>query len=156
MKKRLSYSMFLVALMLLASDSGSPRQRHPHLTLCDIVASPKRYGGNEVTVRATYRVAFEASQLYCLSCIKSGGVWAEFENSDAGSKAAANVRNRVHSLGTLNGTFTGVFQYGERYGQMGAYRFRFTIRRVARLETIDHVGLPPETMANNSLSRVCQ
>ena len=154
MDKRISLFALCVALALVASDSGSTKQED--LTLCDIVASPDKYNGTEVTIRGTYRVAFEASQLYCLSCLKSGKVWVEFERSDAGSKAAADIRSRVLSLGTVNGIFTGVFQSGGAYGHLGSYNFQFTIQRAKHIQTIDHAGLPPETMDANSRSKVCQ
>jgi hypothetical protein len=151
-KKILRRGLFTI-LVFVSSDLGSAKQSH--LSICDLVASPEKYAGKEATIRGTYRVAFEASQLYCLSCLESGKVWAEFDDSDAGSKAAAAIKNRVHSLGTVNGTFSGILQGGGRYGHMGDYGFQFTIREATHLDIVDRAGLPPESMARNSLQRVC-
>jgi len=37
-------------------------KRDPPLSLCEVLASPERYTGKTVTVRATYRIAYEVCQ----------------------------------------------------------------------------------------------
>jgi len=102
-------------------------------------------------------VAFQASQLYSLSCPDSGPVWVEFENSDAGSKAAGAIRQRVHTLGTVSGVFTGVFQHPGRYGHLGDYPYQCNVTKTEQLRTIDRKGLPPpgEKRIGTSAADVC-
>jgi len=91
MDRRIRDSALLMLLLFSASNPASTNQPRP--TVCDVLSSPGKYEGKEVTIRGIYRVAFEASQLYSLSCPDSGPVWVEFENSDAGSKAAGRIKS---------------------------------------------------------------
>lgn len=56
----------------------------------------------------------------------------------------------MQSLGTVSGTFTGIFHGRGRYGHLGDYPFQLTISRVQHPQTIDHAGLPPETVARKT------
>ena len=158
--------MFLLACFLIqtgasGSECGKPtglRQSSRPMPLCDILRSSSHYDGQRVVVFATYRVGFEASELYCLSCSERGGAWVEFDSLAGGEKAAEALGRILHKKrGTVNGVFTGVFHSGgHSYGHLNSWSYEFSLDSVRDLKLIDHVGLPPKTLAPESRSKVCQ
>jgi hypothetical protein len=152
----------LLAVGWSAAGKGDSKQMvegknsgHP-LSLCEVLSSPERYSSKTVAVRGTYRVGYEASELYCLSC--SGGlVWLEFDLADHADKAAKEVSRLMHhGNGTVNGVFTGVFHSGGSYGHLGAYRNKLSVESVSSLSLVDRLGLPPSKLSGESRNRVCQ
>jgi hypothetical protein len=159
--------MLLVAWFLLQTAASGNECRQPAgrtqtattAQLCEILRSSSRYDGQRVVVFATYRVGFEASELYCLSCSELGGVWVEFDSLEGGEKAARAMDRLLHKKnGTLNGVFTGVFHSaGARsYGHLSSWSYGFSVDSVRDLKLIDHVGLPPKTLGQESRSKVCK
>jgi hypothetical protein len=137
----------------LAVDNNQSASKH----FCDILSSPALYDGEKVVVEATYRSSFEETELYCLSCSKARGVWVAFEASDRGKKSASTVERLLRKkLGTVNGTFEGVFHSNGHYGSLGLWSFEITIDSVRNLKLIDREGRPPVTLSAESRSRVCQ
>lgn len=66
-------------------NSQYPTENNIH-DLCDVLASPDQFNGKLVSIRGTYRTAFEASELYSLC--SPVGVWVDF---DGGEKAWKRV-----------------------------------------------------------------
>jgi hypothetical protein len=119
--------------------------------LCSVLDSPETFAGKTVTVSATYRVAFENSELYCLGCDK-GLVWAVL--SDEGGKKISKLHKRKHVGATINGVFTGVLEGPGRFGHMGAYRYQFKIDRATSLKLIAD-GIVAERLDPEKRKLVC-
>jgi hypothetical protein len=140
-----------------AAQEGGKAPNEAAISLCKVLASPQQYAGKTVTVRATYRVAFEASELYCLSCSEGDRVWVEFDSADGGDKAAKALRRLIpHDNGTVNGVFTGVFRPDDRYGHLGAYQHQLSVGSVSHLKLVDHLGSVPARLSSESRKKVCQ
>jgi hypothetical protein len=159
------FQMVIVTFLLLQTGASANEcppsavgiQPAPTAKLCDILGSSKDYDGKRVVVFATYRVDFEASELYCLSCSELGGVWIEFDSLEGGAKAA-KILDRLFSkrAGTANGIFTGVFHSGRHYGHLGSWSNELSVDSVRSLELIDRVGTAPKALGTESRSKVCQ
>src|SRR2546423_8361139 len=92
-------SVLLIGYTLHGRDH--PRQsieaeNNDPMPLCKFLGSPDRNENKEVMVRATYRVGYEASELYCLSCSEKSHVWVKFNSKDGGEKAAKAVSDFLH------------------------------------------------------------
>jgi hypothetical protein len=158
-------ALALLTLLAVASGvhgKGDPQQsgeveKNDPIPLCEVLASPERYRDQEVAVRATYRVGYEASELYCLSCSQGGHVWVEFDSADGGDKAAKAVSRLMHHKnGTVNGVFAGVFHSNGSYGHLGAYQHELLVGSVSDLKVVDRLGLPPSRLSAYSHKKVCQ
>ena len=126
------------------------------VSLCEVLTSPDRYNNKTETVRATYRVDFEASELCCLACSRKS-VGVEFDETAHGDKPGkALLRLLHHGSGTVNGVFTGVFQVGGSDGHLGHYRNRLLVESVSHLAFVDRLGLAPSRLNAESRKRVCQ
>ena len=73
-----------------ATPEASTKASGEIIPLCKILASPENYTDKRVSVRGTYRVGYEASELYCLSCSLGNRVWVEFDSIEGGGKAGEN------------------------------------------------------------------
>jgi hypothetical protein len=129
--------------------------------LCDVVRSPERFNGHEVTLYATYRLSFEAAELYCLSCFKEGRIWVSFDDSSEANKAGSQLTKVLHKkMGNVTGIFTGVFHSEKHtYGHMGLYHYEVTLHSVRNLKVVDsrdHLGLAPNALDPTARARVCQ
>lgn len=125
--------------------------------LCSVLRSAEEYRDKWVSVRGTYRVGYEASELYCLSCSTGGHVWVEFDSVEGGRDAARAVNGLTHKgLGTVNGVFSGTFHANGSYGHLGAYRYELSVGSASDLKLVDRLGLPPSRLPAGSRARVCQ
>ena len=152
----------LLAVFWSAAGEGDSKQTREGrksdraLSLCEVLASPERYSEKTVTVRGTYRIGYEASELYCLSC-SAGLVWVEFDSAGRGEKTAKAVSRLMHhGNGTVNGIFTGVFHSAGSYGHLGGYRNQLSVESAFSLSLVDRLGLPPSKLPPESREKVCQ
>ena len=149
-------SAVLIVSVLVAAQSTRhnrnsqyPSENNIH-DLCDVLASPDQFNGKLVSIRGTYRTAFEASELYCLC--SPVGIWVDFDGGEKAWKRVDKLMGRRY--GTVNGVFTGVFRRGT-YGHMDAFGYSLSVSSVSDLELIDHLGLPPSTLNVETRSKVC-
>ena len=124
--------------------------------LCEILQEAEHYDGAKISVSATYRVAYEASTIYCLSCSESGEVWVEFDSVKSGEKAGKTLDRLVHTRGTVNGVFIGIFHSGGRYGHLSAYRYELSVGAVRDLKLVDRLGVAPASLSQSSRAKVCK
>jgi len=144
-----------------ASTSQLQGVPKPPTPLCEVVRSPGRFDGHEVTVYATYRLSFEVAELYCLSCFDEGRIWVTFDDSSQANKAGSQLTRVLHKkMGNVTGIFTGVFHSEKHtYGHMGLYHYEVVLHSVSNLEVVDsrdHLGLAPSTLDPASRAKVCQ
>lgn len=153
--RRTRVALCLLPLLTLAlSVRGTDGHQTP---LCEILTSAEQYAGKSVTIRGTYRSAFEASELYCLSCDEGGRVWVEFDSANGSDKAAkALTRVLHHRDGTVNGVFTGVFHANGAYGHLGAFRHELLVTSVSDLKVVDRLGLSRFSLSAETRKKVCQ
>lgn len=95
----------------ICTKAGRDAERE-HENALRILHAAERYNGEQISVPATYRVAYEASAIYCLSCSESGEVWVEFDTAKGGEKAGKAVDRLVRTREMVNGVFTGGFHSG--------------------------------------------
>jgi hypothetical protein len=158
-----SRSLFLLAaiLFILADSSAgtrcetNKRSDGDIVYLCDVLRAPTKYDGQIVTVRATYRTALEAAELYCLGCTDLGGVWVSFD-PDHDKPIGKALRPLGHKIGTVNGAFTGTFSACGRCGHQKAYHFQITVTSVRDVRLVDHLGFAPAALTADSRAKVCQ
>jgi len=102
---RLLSSAIIILFLTSGVHSQSP------VTFCDLVRSPEKYTGKQVTVRATYRYGLEWSELYCLDCLDKGKVWLDMpiELEDTSAKT---LKKLPKGAGIVNLTVQGVFVSG--------------------------------------------
>lgn len=147
-----------VAFGRVCAQADAKSADGPAVPLCKILETPSKYNGKRVVVSATYRVAFEASELYCLSCSASGVVWVDFDNSDGGEKAARAMSRLIHNhRGTVNGLFSGVFRDAghDSYGHLAGWRYKISVDSVDELKLIDKLGASPQALPPATRLKVC-
>lgn len=159
MCRKASLGAALLVLIFLSQTSNmfgrsyvqikNKAKRMSPLSLCEVLRSPDVYRDSQVMVSGTYRVAYESSELYCLSC-SGKRVWVDF-NSESGK----TIERLVHTRGTLNGTFTGMFHVTGGYGHLAGYQYELLVTQVHNLKLVDRLGLPPETLHPASRAKVC-
>jgi hypothetical protein len=153
--------MFRVVLLMLHPNSVRAGDKHDKaksetvLPLCDILRSPDVYEGQHVIVSATYRVDYEHSELYCLSCFDKP-VWVEFDFEQGAEHAAKMITRLVHTQGTVNGIFSGTFHAQGGYGHLAAYKHKLSVGSVRSLKLVDRLGLPAANLRQESRSKVCK
>ena len=98
---------------------------HPQspATFCDLIRSPAKYSGKEVTIRATYRYGFEWSELYCLDCLDQGKVWLDMPVA-LQDTSARSLKKMPKYAGIVNLTVQGVFVSGGTFGHPNGYRYK--------------------------------
>lgn len=159
---RVSPRVLALLLLLLWSVGRSSAQLVPHAgegeakPLCEILKEAEHYDGAQISVLATYRVAYEASAIYCLSCSERGEVWVDFDGAKGGERSGKALDRLVHTRGTVNGVFTGIFHVGGKYGHLSGYRYKLSVSAVRDLKTIDSLGLPPASLDRSTREKVCK
>ena len=110
------------------------------VSFCDLVKNPQLYSGKEVTVRATHRVGYEWSELYCLDCLDKGRAWLDF--TDDLDRESEKALRRTRDGGIFNLTVEGTFESGSTYGHLNGYRYRFVAHKVRNVAVISK-GIKP-------------
>ena len=114
--------------LLFVQVGGTAQKRVERIDFCELLNHPELYDRKEVTVRATHQYGFEWSTLYCLTCLDKGKAWLDFsEDMDDASRQA--LQSAPKGAGIINLTVTGSFDAGRGYGHMGAYRYKFVVRK---------------------------
>lgn len=101
-----------------------------NVTFCDLVRSPEKYSGRQVTVRATLAIGFEWSHLYCLECSDRGKIWLELPTNLDDDATSRRAVKRIPAAGIVNLTVTGRFERGGTYGHNNGYRYQITAEKV--------------------------
>lgn len=102
---------------------------------CDLLRQPEKYNGKVVKVRATYRYAFESSQLYCLDCSDKGKAWLNIP-TDLDDLTEKLVEKMPKGAGIVNLTVEGVFEFGSTYGHLNGYRYQIRAQRIRDIAVI--------------------
>jgi hypothetical protein len=153
-----------ILLALASFPSNGAKSRVPStdpgpvgpVPLCEALSGQSQYNGEPFLLTATYRVSYEASELYCLSCA-SKQVWVEMDSAEDGDKSLRRLNRLLrNSNGTVNGVFFGSLYSKGTYGHLGAYRYMLLLKRASNLKLVDRVGLPPQSLDQTSGSRVCK
>lgn len=131
------------------------------LHLCDVLRTPGFYNGQHVTIRATYRAAFENSQLYCLACLDQGGVWMEpwvdqYYEPTKSVRKLFKLERKGHMGYTANGIFSGIFHGPGRYGHQGVGEFELEVEEVRDLKLVVRTGVVASFLPAEARKRVCQ
>ena len=121
----------LVAFLLSQAVAGLENP----VAFCDLVRSPERFNGKEVTVRATYHYGFEWRQLYCLDCLDKGPAWLEipYDLDDASEKA---LKRLPEGAGIVNITVQGTFMGRGSYGHLGGYHYQLVAKKITNVAVI--------------------
>lgn len=156
---------FLIILFSLASVvvSGQSENRidMPNTKdvteFCDLIRDASKHVGREVKVRATYRYAFEHSEIYCLGCTDDR-VWVEFDSSFK-KRTKYKLRERIGDNGfqgrTVNVVAIGKLITGEGYGHFGVYPFKFVISSLVEAEIVSQKGTAIEALEPTEKAKVC-
>lgn len=111
-------------------------------SICELMKTPSAFDGEEVSIRATYRVAYETSELYDTACSGDHGIWVKFADSEEGNRASHKIDRLIRTRGTVTGQFIGTFHKGT-FGHMAAYDTELVVHSASDLKRIDRLGLAP-------------
>ena len=126
------------------------------LHLCDVLQKPEQYNGKQITVKATYRVGFENSQMYCMACLSEGYVWMDTAQVHGDVSSSVKKLYRLEKEGgTLNGIFTGTFYGPGFYGHMGTGKYEIKVEKIRELKLIGHTWVIPEVLPKKIRQKVC-
>ncbi|MBZ5524413.1 MAG: hypothetical protein LAP21_19420 [Acidobacteriia bacterium] len=117
------------------------------LTFCDLIRSPEKYNGKEVTVRATYRYGFEWSELYCLDCLDQGKAWLDMPTA-LEDTSAKSLKKMPKGAGIVNLTVQGVFVSGGTFGHSNAYRYKIEPTKISDVAVLQKGMKSPEEEKN--------
>jgi len=150
-------SKIVLGMTLVMGSDLRTAEAPQAVSLSQLVESPKQFDGKRVSVNATYRVAFETAEIYCLSSLHAGHVWVTFEDSPGGNAAVSKLRRSLkNGEGSANAQFTGFFRGPGNYGHLGTYRFQFTVTSVTKVEQIDRSGNIPDALPPEVKQEVCK
>ncbi|HET9838626.1 MAG TPA: hypothetical protein VFR84_10350 [Candidatus Angelobacter sp.] len=122
-----------IPLVLLLPSSVQPQSS---ITFCDLLRTPEKFNGQQVTIRATWRYGFEWSELYCLDCLDRGKAWLEPSFSSLDESSRRRLKRIPKGAGIVNLTIQGTFHAGDTYGHLNGYRYEImadTIRNLVVL-----------------------
>ena len=131
---------FVALSLIICTVAAVVGHSETQVGFCDLVKNPGLYKGKEVTVRATYRVGFEWSELYCLDCLDRGKAWLDF--GDDLDRASEKALKHTKRGGVFNLTVQGTFLGEGRYGHLGDYQYRFIAYKVSNVAVISK-GMKP-------------
>lgn len=137
----------------VANSNRSIRSNIPTVNYCDLIRNPKSYDQKEVRVRAVFQVGYEWQELYCLECFDlEKRTWVEF-SEDFESRTQSTIAKKVSGTDqTLAVVLVGKFYSSdERYGHMGAYRFKLVVDRVEKAKVLLKDGRSPALMPKKIL-----
>lgn len=128
-----------------ANDVAGPVK----VSLCEMIDNPDLYSGRLVEVRATYRIVFENSALYCMECVAKGETWVRF---------AEDVRHtkRFDRGGTFDVIFIGVFRGSGHYGHQGAFNSEIEVQQVKRAKRLYKYGVVPAALPPKVQRKLCR
>lgn len=132
-------------IMIFVLTGGVRSQSSP--TFCDLVRSPEKYNGKEVTVRATYRYGFEWSELYCLDCLDQGKAWLDMPTA-LEDTLAKSLKKMPKGAGIVNLTVQGVFVSGGTFGHSNAYRYKIEPTKISDVAVLQKGMKSPEEEKN--------
>ena len=138
----------------------SKPDRLPRMELCAVLRDSEFYNGKQVTVRATFRIGRNQSQLYCMACMEGGRVWMR-ELLPARGEVAPGLKKLndlilENETGiTVNGIFTGTFRGAGQYGRLGAFTYQIDVQEVSEIEFVSAYGIDPEDLSKEMMKKVC-
>jgi hypothetical protein len=141
------------ALGAAAPGNSKTRDGSHTITLCAALDDERALNGKTVTVRATYRYAYEAQELYCLNCATLGRTWIEWRDDDATRQSLARL---PAGSGTANVVVSGRFVSEGHYGRTGAYRFQLEDATPLTVALVEPSGATPDRLPPRDRARVCQ
>jgi hypothetical protein len=143
----------------LQNNRSKPGQA-PRMELCAVLRDSEFYNGKQVTVRATFRLGRNQSQLYCMACMEGGRVWMR-ELLPARGEVAPGLK-KLNDLIlenekgiTVNGIFTGTFRGAGQYGRLGAFTYQIDVQEVSEIELVSATGIDPEDLSKEMMKKVC-
>lgn len=124
------------------------------INFCDLVTSPAKYDGREVSVFATFRYGIEVAEIYCLGCTDQGQTYLEIPDGIE-QKSSKILRKFPDDGGTVNAFFTGTFKSGGGFGHLNGYRFKFVLRKIVKAKVLKKWGYPPSQLPEKIRKKVC-
>jgi len=128
-------------IVMFVLTGASRPQSSP--TFCDLMRSPGKYNGKDVTIRATYRYGFEWSELYCLDCLDQGKAWLDMSTA-LEDKSAKSLKKMPKDAGIVNLTVQGVFVSGGTFGHSNAYRYKIEPTKISDVVVLQKGMRSPE------------
>jgi hypothetical protein len=132
----------LVWIIVIFVLTGGIHSQSP-LAFCDLIRSPQKYNGKEVTVRATYRYGFEWSELYCLDCLDQGKAWLDMPTV-LEDTSAKSLKKLPKGAGIVNLTVQGIFVSGSTFGHSNAYRYKIEPSKISDVVVLQKGMKSPE------------
>lgn len=137
------------------------RDESEALHLCDVLRTPGLYNGRRITIKATYRAAFENSQLYCLACLDQGSVWMQAWVDQYGEPSKSvrklfKLERKGHMGFTANASFSGIFHGPGSYGHQSGSKFELDVEEVRDLKLVERTGRVASALPADARKRVCQ
>jgi hypothetical protein len=125
------------------SEKGGWREQtseHQAVNFCDLVNHANLYENKMISTRAIAVAAFESAYLYDSLCdSKEQRVYFEYENEQAAKDLEALLGDFVRgNVRKADVTIIGRFESSnkEGYGHLNSFRFRFTIIKVVKGESV--------------------
>lgn len=129
-------------------------QQPERVSFCDLIKEPDKFDGRTVTLKASYRYGFEWQELFCVSCRGAARVWLDL-GEEPSKTLARGLRRLPKHLGTVNGTFTGVFRgKASAYGD-GGYKFQLDLSALTGVDVVSKSGAVPESLTTAERKRLC-
>ena len=136
----------LTSIIVICVLTGDIRSQSS-LAFCDLIRSPDKYNGKEVTIRATYRYGFEWSELYCLDCLDQGKAWLDMPTA-LEDTSAKSLKKMPKGSGIVNLTVQGVFVSGGTFGHSNAYRYKIEPIKISDVAVLQKGMKSPEEEQN--------
>jgi hypothetical protein len=124
-------------------------------SFCDLIRSPEKYNGQEVTIRATYRYGFESSELDCLDCLDQGKAWLDMPTA-LEDTSAKSLKKMPKGTGIVNLTVQGVFVSGGTFGHSNAYRYKVEPTKTSDVSVLQKGMKSPEEEKNVEKRCACR
>jgi len=134
------FDKFLVLLVFLSSFTFCQKTENKsyekiiNVNFCDLLRNPAEYKDKIVRIKATYRVGFEWTELYCSDCLNNGRTWVGFDNLTI-EKTEKNLAKELEQRKTYEGRtanviFIGKHKTGKNFGHLGEYQNLFEVESV--------------------------
>lgn len=151
---RLSYCVFIAAVLFLCTGRNASAQAFPESNLidfCDLVRNPDKFDGKEVTVRASFRWGFEWQEIFCLNCIDVGSTRLEIAETFTTPVTMKILKKLPKNNGTVNAVFTGTFK---NEGSMSS-RYKFYLTDISEVKVIFKWGGHTANLPEKEKQKLC-
>ncbi len=135
----------LLVLVLFLLPQGKDQTAVEMVSFCDILRSPEKFDGKQISIVASYRFGFEWQELLCISCRGKNKVWLEL-GDDHPRSLERQLRQLPKNQGIVNGVFTGIFiGKPSAYGD-GGYHYQLELLRLTNVTMVSRSSVVPESL----------